>query len=170
MVKPSPRSSVECLLLLGGNVGDRRKRLFEALAGLNRLPGSKALARSRIYETAPVGPSLRPYLNMAARVLTRLSPLGLLAECKRLEARAGRRPGVRWGPRPLDIDILRYGRSRIKTRWLVVPHPRIAERAFVLAPLAELAPDWKPAGTDTVQELLKRLNPGPGTVKIYPHA
>jgi len=170
VVKASGRPSVDCLLLLGGNVGGRRKHLQNALAGLSHLPGSKVLARSRIYETAPVGPSLRPYLNMAAKLRTRLTPMGLLAECKRLEALAGRRPGLRWGPRPLDIDILSYGRARIKTPWLVVPHPRISERAFVLAPLAELAPHWKPSQKGMVASLLKRLNPGPGTVNIFSHA
>lgn len=96
-----------------------------------------------------------------------MTPMGLLVECKRLEAAAGRKPGLRWGPRPLDIDIISYGRRRLRTRWLEIPHPRAMERAFVLAPLADIAPGWKPAGKISAARLLRRLNPGPGTVKIY---
>jgi 2-amino-4-hydroxy-6-hydroxymethyldihydropteridine diphosphokinase len=158
-----------CLLLLGGNEGPRERRLRDALKGLASLPGSRVLARSRVYETAPVGPSSRPYLNMTVRVKTGLSPLGLLIELKRLESAAGRKPGGRWTSRPLDIDILSYGSRRVKNAWLTVPHPRVLERAFVLAPLSELAPDWKPDGKRSVSAVLRRLKPGPGTVKIYPH-
>src|SRR3989338_6759947 len=117
------KNRVECLLLLGGNRGDRFKHLKQALAALNRLPGTRVLKRSRIYETAPVGPSRRPFLNLAARIKTALSPMGLLVECKRLEALAGRRPGLRWGPRPLGIDIFSYRRLRGQCRWARISHP-----------------------------------------------
>ena len=132
-----PRPPVDCLLLLGGNVGRRKARLLGALKGLDASPRSKLL-----------------------------SPMGLLVECKRLEAAAGRRPGRRWGPRALDIDILSYGRRRVRSAWLRIPHPRAAGRAFALAPLADIAPAWKPRGGRSVRALLKRLNPGPGTVRI----
>lgn len=161
--------NVRCLLLLGSNQGDRERKLRAALACLRRLPGSRLLARSRLYETAPVGPSRRSFLNMAVRLGTRLSSMGLLVELKRIEALAGRRPGPRWGPRPLDIDILDYGGRKARAKWLSLPHPRLAARAFALAPLAELAPRYRPRGRETVRELLRRLNPGPGTVKIYIH-
>ncbi|MBI3551498.1 MAG: 2-amino-4-hydroxy-6-hydroxymethyldihydropteridine diphosphokinase [Elusimicrobia bacterium] len=159
--------AASCVLLLGANLGDRRKNLREALAGLARLPGSRLGTRSKVYETAPVGPSHRPYLNLAVEFRTSLTPMGLLVELKRLEALAGRRPGRRWGARALDIDILRYGVLRLKSPWLSLPHPRILERAFVLAPLCELCPAWKPDGRTTVAARRRRLNPGPGTVKIY---
>lgn len=146
-------------LLLGSNLGDRRSHLREALAALEQLPGSKVAARSRLYDTAPLGPSRRRFLNMAVKLRTSLSPMGLLIELKRLEALAGRRPGPRWGDRPLDIDILVYGAKRARTPWLTLPHPRLLERAFALAPLAELR--RRPFAA-----LLKRLNPAPGTVKI----
>lgn len=151
-------------------MGDREKHLRKALAGLGRLRGTLVLSRSRIYETAPVGPSRRPYLNMAARLRTALSPMGLLVELKRLEAGAGRRPGLRWGARPLDIDILDYGGLRLRTAWLTLPHPRVVERAFALAPLADVAPGWSPDGRRSVVELLGRLKPDPGTVKLFKHA
>src|SRR5262249_21346502 len=147
--------------------GDRRARLMGALSGLSRLRGTRLLGRSPIYETAPVGPRQGPYLNLAARIRTELSPMGLLCELKRLETLAGRVPGPRSGARPLDTDILSYGSARVRTPWLTVPHPRAAERAFVLAPLSRLAPGWKPDGKATVLALLRRLNPGPGTVKIW---
>lgn len=145
------------LLLLGGNVGDRRKTLERAVASLGALPRTRLVKRSRIYETAPVGPSHRPYLNMAVAVRTALSPMGLLIECKRLEAAAGRRAGRRWAARPLDIDIAVYGRLRLRTPWLVVPHPRLRERAFALAPLSDIDARFGAA--------LRRLRTGPGAVR-----
>ncbi|MBI5631089.1 MAG: 2-amino-4-hydroxy-6-hydroxymethyldihydropteridine diphosphokinase [Elusimicrobia bacterium] len=147
-------------------MGNRKKRLEQARAALARLPGCRLRAASRIYETAPVGPSRRPFLNMAARLGTSLSPMGLLVELKRLETLAGRKPGPRWGPRPLDIDILDYGGLRLASPWLTLPHPAAAARAFALAPLAEIAPRRRLDGKRTVLELLRRLNPRPETAKI----
>lgn len=161
------RRPVDCLLLLGGNLGDRRKKLRGALKGLAGLPGSRLTGRSRVYETAPVGPSDKPYLNLVAALRTSLSPMGLLVELKRLETLAGRKPAGRWTSRPLDIDILRYGNVRARGVWLSLPHPAILDRPFVLAPLSELAPRWKPDGRRSVSARLRELNPGPGTVRIY---
>lgn len=152
-----PHAPVETLLLLGGNVGDRRKHLRFALRELDALPGGKVLRRSRVYETAAVGPSRRPFHNMALSYRTKLSPMGLLLELKRLEAARGRRPGVHWGARTLDIDILKYGNLDRQTAWLSIPHPLIMERTFVLAPLKEIAPGWKPDGRTTVAQRLQEL-------------
>jgi 2-amino-4-hydroxy-6-hydroxymethyldihydropteridine diphosphokinase len=163
------RRPTVCLLLLGGNQGDRRGHLRRALAGLANIPQSRVLTRSHVYETAPVGPSSRPYLNLAVEFSTRHSPIGLLTELKRLEALAGRRPLGRWTARPLDIDILRYGNLKLRTAWLTLPHPRILDRAFALAPLSELAAHWKPDGKRSIAGQLRRLNPRPGTVRIYSH-
>lgn len=146
------------LLLLGANLGDRREALKNAVASLGRLRGTRVTKRSRVFETAPVGPSRFPYLNQAVAVETALTPMGLLVECKRLEAEAGRRPGRRWGARVLDVDIASYGRLRIKTAWLTLPHPRVEERAFALAPLADVEAAYRP--------LLRRLKPDAGSVKI----
>jgi 2-amino-4-hydroxy-6-hydroxymethyldihydropteridine diphosphokinase len=108
---------------------------FKALA---RLARTHLLRRSSIRETAPVGPPQPEYLNAVARIETALSPMGLLVELKRLEAARGRRPGPRWSPRPLDLDILSYGGKRVRTRWLEIPHPLALKRRFVLEPLAEM--------------------------------
>ncbi|MBI5240276.1 MAG: 2-amino-4-hydroxy-6-hydroxymethyldihydropteridine diphosphokinase [Elusimicrobia bacterium] len=158
----------DCLLLLGANLGRRRENLRRAVLRLARLPGGRVLARSRLYETAPVGPGRRRYLNLAVRYRTALSPMGLLVELKRLEALAGRRPGRRWGPRPLDVDILDYAGRRLKNRWLTLPHPRAAERAFALAPVCDVAPRWRPDGRIAAARLLERLAPSAREVRRLP--
>jgi len=137
-----PRRAADCLIGLGSNRGDRRAHLafaFDSLAGLAR---TRLVRRSSIHETSAVGPPQPKYLNAAAWIKTGLSPMGLLVEIKRLEALRGRRPGRRWGPRPLDLDILFYGRRRLRTRWLRLPHPLALERRFVLQPLLEVRPRW----------------------------
>jgi 2-amino-4-hydroxy-6-hydroxymethyldihydropteridine diphosphokinase len=160
------RRAVESLLLLGGNQGDRLRALKRGLAELAALPQAKILAVSRVYETAPVGPSRRAYLNIAVRLRVALSPMGLLVECKRIESVAGRKPGRRWGARPLDVDVLDFGGMKLKSLWLTLPHPRIAERPFVLAPLRDIAPRYK-AGGLTVQERLRKLQPASSIVRIF---
>lgn len=146
------------LLLLGSSLGDRRLALARAISRLRSLPATRVARVSRVYETAPVGPSRRPYLNQAVALDTALSPMGLLIECKRLEALAGRRPAARWSARPLDVDVAAYGRLRLRTPWLQVPHPRVRERAFALAPLRDVAPGYAAA--------LRRLKHDPRTVRI----
>ena len=114
-----------------------------------------------------MGPPQRRFLNMAVRLSAPLSPMGMLIEAKRLEVRAGRRPGPRWGPRPLDIDLVACGGLRLRSAWLCLPHPRVAQRRFVLEPLAEIAPDWRLGGR-SVSSLLRRLKRGGGSVRIFP--
>jgi 2-amino-4-hydroxy-6-hydroxymethyldihydropteridine diphosphokinase len=138
---------------LGSNVGDRAAQLQLAVDGLAARAG-RVVAISPVYETEPVGGPPQPdYLNAVVAVETGLSPRELLRVAKELEAEAGREPppgpGVspeeiadrRWGPRPLDVDVLMIGAERVDEPDLVVPHPRIHQRAFVLAPLADVAPD-----------------------------
>ncbi|MFA6003470.1 MAG: 2-amino-4-hydroxy-6-hydroxymethyldihydropteridine diphosphokinase [Elusimicrobiota bacterium] len=153
--------TARCLLALGSNQGRRRRQLRQALLRLRRLPGGKVLARSELYDTAPLGPRQPRYLNMAVRYRTALPPLGLLVELKRIEAGAGRRPGRRWGPRPLDIDILDYAGRKLRSPWLTLPHPRAGERAFVLAPVCDVEPSWRPQGRATAARLLERMRPEP---------
>ncbi len=159
--------SRRALLLLGANLGNRTSALRRAVAGLNRLEGCRVLKTSRRYETAPVGPSDKPYLNQAVEISTDRTAIGLLIEAKRLEAAAGRRPGIRWGARALDVDILALGNERVRTSWLSLPHPATAGRAFALAPLADIAPAFKPGGRRTVRSLLAAMKPDPRIVKLW---
>lgn len=155
------------LLLLGANLGDRAAALRHAVASLKRLDGCRALKTSRLYETAPVGPSDKPYLNQAVEISTDRTAIGLLIEAKRLEALAGRRPGLRWGARALDIDLLALGSQKVRTPWLSIPHPATAGRAFALAPLRDIAPTFKPDGRRTVRSLLAAMKPDPRIVKLW---
>ena len=160
---------MKALLLLGANLGDRAGNLRRAVAAIRKWEGCRVRAISRLYETAPVGPSERPYLNQAVRLETSRSPMGLLIEAKILEAAAGRKPGVRWGSRPLDVDVIACGGLHVKTHWLAVPHPRVADRAFALAPLADVAGGWKPDGKQAARRLLAALKPDPRIVKLWKH-
>jgi 2-amino-4-hydroxy-6-hydroxymethyldihydropteridine diphosphokinase len=155
------------LLLLGSNMGDRAAALRRAVAGLKALAGTRVVKVSRLYETAPVGPSDAPYLNQAVALGTTRTAMGLLIEAKRLEAAAGRRPGLRWGSRPLDVDLVSLGRERSRTPWLSVPHPATAGRAFALAPLRDVAPSFRPDGRRTVSALLAAMKPDPRIVKLW---
>lgn len=150
---------VTALLLLGANLGDRARTLRRAVAALRRLEGCRVEKVSRLYVTAPVGPSSRPYLNLAARLRTVRTPLGLLLEAKRLEAAAGRRPGARWSARALDVDLVEYGRVRLRTPWLTVPHPLMARRPFALAPLADVSAAWR--------RRRAALKPDPRKARLY---
>ncbi|MCK6460724.1 MAG: 2-amino-4-hydroxy-6-hydroxymethyldihydropteridine diphosphokinase [Planctomycetes bacterium] len=142
---------------LGSNLGDRRAHLDAAVEGL--AAAGQVLAVSSFRETEPVGGPPQPrYLNAAVTVETERSPRDLLALAQELERRAGRTRGVRFGPRTLDVDLLLFGDLLLEEPLLVVPHPRLGERLFVLEPLAEIALDWPVPGTGrTVSELLADL-------------
>jgi 2-amino-4-hydroxy-6-hydroxymethyldihydropteridine diphosphokinase len=145
------------LIGLGSNLGDRKARLDAAVAALAEAPGIVLQAVSRYHETAPVGgpAGQGDYLNAAAAVETALEPLELLHVLQEIERRAGRVRTVHWGPRTLDLDLLLFGDRVIATDALQVPHPRMAERLFVLAPLAEIAPGAvDPVTGRTIAELL----------------
>ena len=135
--------SGRAFLGLGSNLGDRRALLARAVAGL-----PDVAAVSRLYETEPVGgpPGQGPYLNLVVELATDLGPRELLGVARRLEAEAGRRRTVHHGPRTLDVDVLLVEGATADDPDLVVPHPRLWERRFVLAPLAELAPELVPPG------------------------
>ncbi|MDE3085854.1 MAG: 2-amino-4-hydroxy-6-hydroxymethyldihydropteridine diphosphokinase [Acidobacteriota bacterium] len=132
---------MRAFLGLGANLGDRRATLRLAVAALPDL-----VAVSPVYETEPVGgpPGQPPYLNLVARLDTDRSPRQLLELARALEEAAGRVRGVRHGPRTLDVDVLLVGDLTVEEPDLVVPHPRMWERRFVLAPLADLAPELVP--------------------------
>ena len=136
-------SEASIALALGSNLGDREGHLERGLASLGAL-GVVTLATSAVYETEPVGgPPQGPYLNLVALVRTDLAPEALLRAALDAEREAGRMRTVRDAPRTLDVDILFYGDLVQRTPSLVLPHPRLHERRFVLVPLAEVAPHWR---------------------------
>ena len=140
---PSPSSSaaVTVYLALGGNMGDRAANLAEAIRRLGE--AVEIDAQSALYETAPMYVTDQPaFLNMAVRGTTRLDPAALLGFLKGIEESLGRDlGGLRFGPRPIDVDILLYADRVVAEPELEIPHPRMAERAFVLCPLADIAAD-----------------------------
>lgn len=145
-------------LSLGSNLGDRERNLRNALGFLAE-PPLRVLRTSSFYETEPLGvPGQRWFLNAVAEIETDFFPRQLLARLQRIEQQLGRRRLKPKGPRTIDIDILLYGGSVIDADELQVPHPRLAERRFVLEPLAELAPDLRhPVTRRTVAEMLQAV-------------
>lgn len=141
---------------LGSNLADPAAQVEAGLRALARLPKTRLVARSRLYSSAPWGRVDQPeFVNAAAQLETVLEPGLLLDALLQIERAAGReRDGTRWGPRVLDLDILVYGERRIAEPGLHVPHPHLPERAFVLVPLAEIAPDLQVPGRGRVADLL----------------
>ncbi len=147
----------EVYLGLGSNLGDRRGNIGRAVDLLRRLSGDVTV--SSLYETSPQGFGGQPwFINAACRLWTRLSPFELLACLKDIQAGVGSPRAFANGPRALDIDILLYGQSVLETPNLTIPHPRMAQRDFVLAPLAEIAPGLlHPVLKESVRSLLRGL-------------
>ncbi len=132
---------VRAYVAIGSNLGDRAGHLRAAVAGLAGAAGVAVVAVSPVYETEPVGgPEQGPYLDAVVALDTTLTPEALLEVAQRLEGEAGRVRVERWGPRTLDVDILLVGDRQVDSPELVVPHPRMFERAFVMVPLADLDP------------------------------
>jgi 2-amino-4-hydroxy-6-hydroxymethyldihydropteridine diphosphokinase len=135
------RVPVTAYVALGANLGDAMASVHAALAWLGELPATRLVRHSSLYRTAPVGAAGPDYINAVAELATCLSAPDLLAQLQHLERRAGRERPYRNAPRTLDLDLLLFGSARIASPSLTVPHPRMDERAFVLVPLAEIAPD-----------------------------
>ncbi|MCT8998494.1 2-amino-4-hydroxy-6-hydroxymethyldihydropteridine diphosphokinase [Chelativorans intermedius] len=151
-------SDVPAFLGLGGNIGEPARAMADALALLDAAAGVEVVRVSGLYRTPPWGKVDQPdFLNAAAEIRTRLAPEALLELCLSTERALKRERRERWGPRPIDIDILLFGDRRISIGGLEIPHPRMLERAFVLVPLAEIAPDLEVDGL-TVAEHLGRLD------------
>jgi 2-amino-4-hydroxy-6-hydroxymethyldihydropteridine diphosphokinase len=148
-------------IALGSNLGDRLEHLRAGMKLLEQHPNIQVLATSRIIETEPFGVSSQQnsYLNAAAELETSLSASDLLSTMLEIEKSQGRERHERWGARTLDLDILLYGRQIISGPNLEIPHPRMLERAFVLAPMLDIAPNLEIPGTDfTVRQALEKLN------------
>lgn len=148
------------ILALGGNVGDVAGAFAQALTAISAQERVRLLARSHIYRTPPWGVTDQPdFLNMVALVVTDLTPRELLALCLSVERTGGRVRDLRWGPRRIDIDIIAYGDVEMTDEDLTLPHPRAHERAFVLVPLAEIAPETRLGGRQ-VRELVAEVDAG----------
>lgn len=170
-MSPSARPGETVLLSLGANVGDALETLAAAVHALDDIDGFSVEDVSGVYETPPWPPPDDPrsveqaaFLNLAVRGTTTLEPEGLLAETMLLEAAFGRDRAreVRWGPRALDIDLLLFGDRQLTTPELTVPHPRLAERAFVLVPLLEVSPGGSLPDGRRFSRLLAALAPVEG--------
>jgi 2-amino-4-hydroxy-6-hydroxymethyldihydropteridine diphosphokinase len=168
VVRPEPADAVTAYVALGANLGDPHAALLGAMNALAGLPLTQVTRRSSLYQTAPLagagdlpGPAAGgDYINAVVEVQTALSAPELLRQLQTLEQAAGRERPYRNAPRTLDLDLLLYGSSRIDSAQLTVPHPRIRQRAFVLVPLAEVAPNLVPqAQLDAVAgQAIRRLD------------
>ncbi len=151
---------IPAYVALGSNLDDPSVQVARAFTALAGLRGSRMVARSSLYRSRPFGPVAQPdFVNAVAGMLTTLDAATMLAELKALEERLGRdRPVVRWGPRRIDLDLLVHGNTHIDEPQIQVPHPGIADRAFVLTPLAEVAPDLDVPGVGRVRTLAARVD------------
>ncbi len=152
---------VRAYLGIGSNLGDRAGIISSAINALEAEDGIRVIAQSRVIETEPVGgPEQGKYLNGVVGLMTSLEPRVLLEVCLRIEREHGRDRSreTRWGPRTLDLDILLYGRQIISEPGLIIPHPRMHERPFVMIPLSEIGPSqWHPVREMTIQTLKDHL-------------
>ncbi len=163
--RPDGPEETTCLIALGSNLGDRLAHLRAGLRMLQERPGIRITAASSLYETAPVGGPDRqgPYYNAAARLRTVMSAPDLLACLHEVEAVRARERLVRWGARTLDLDLLMYGDLVSMRDELLLPHPHMHERRFVMVPVCEVAPGFHhPLSGRTMRDLLADLEPQPG--------
>ena len=147
-----------CWISLGANLGDRPAALQSAIAQLDAASGITVARVSAFYETPPWGKTDQPpFLNAAAELTTTLSPQALLKECQRIEQSLGRERHEHWGPRTIDLDLIFFGTLHLSDEALTLPHPRWSERAFVVQPIYDLAPDLIIDGV-ALSETLARLD------------
>jgi 2-amino-4-hydroxy-6-hydroxymethyldihydropteridine diphosphokinase len=151
---------MRCFVGLGSNLGDREEHLRQAVRALEATPGIEVVQVSSIYETEPVGGPAQPdYLNAVVEIYTQLGHRAVFEACMTIEHALGRERATeeQWGPRPIDLDLLTCGDLVVSDPDLEIPHPRIAERAFVLVPFSEIAPYITIPGLGKVHELEERL-------------
>jgi len=164
---PSPR---QALIGAGANLGDRLATLSAAIDALGHTPGIVHVECSRVYETDPVGYLDQPaFLNLVAGVKTTLSPEALLEVIQAIETCFGRERAIRWGPRTLDLDLLAYEGETRHTARLILPHPRMRERAFVLVPLADVLarPDFRRGSWDDLRAALPVAVSASAGVRVF---
>ena len=151
---------VPAYVALGSNLDDPARQVRRALEALGTLPDTLVVARSSLYRTAPMGPVPQPdFVNAVAGLLTRLDARSLLRRLKSLETQLGRAvPVQRWGPRLIDLDLLVHGTERVAEEGITVPHPGVAERAFVLVPLAEISAGLVVPGMGRVSALVQKMD------------
>lgn len=153
--------SYNTAIALGSNIGDSHTILSEAIDAIAQTPGIRLISQSSLYRTKAVGPPQPDYLNGCVLLQVEMIPELLLEILLKIENKFGRLRGERWGARTLDLDILLYSDRIIETPKLQIPHPRMRERAFVLVPLVEIAPDWvDPVSGLTIKELIKDVDCG----------
>ncbi|WP_299596956.1 2-amino-4-hydroxy-6-hydroxymethyldihydropteridine diphosphokinase [uncultured Microbulbifer sp.] len=151
---------MRCYIGLGSNLADPAAQLRSALGQIRNVPQTTLVSCSDFYASAPVGPGEQPdYVNAVACLETALSPEALLDALQAIENLHGRKRTLRWGARTLDLDILLYGNQQLDTARLQVPHPRMAERNFVLEPLAELSPELTMPDGTSLRTLLAQCPP-----------
>jgi len=151
--------SVFCAIALGSNLGESLTTLEKALYLIDQTPGMQVTTRSRWYETRAVGPPQPDYLNGCAILQVERSPQQVLAALLQIENQLGRVRRERWGPRTLDLDLLLFADLVLETPELQIPHPRMKDRAFVLVPLAEIAPDWlDPLSGQAIASLVQQVD------------
>lgn len=155
------RDPVLAYVALGANLGDAAQTLRQAMDRIGELPGTAVMRRSSLYRTAPIDSGGPDYINAVVEISTRLDALDLLAQLQAIETAAGRERPYRNAPRTLDLDLLLYGSARIDSPRLTVPHPRMNERAFVLVPLAEIAPQRvpQPLLDKLTSQVIERMTP-----------
>ncbi len=170
MSKSNNHTNTELSILthigIGTNLGDRQANIETTLQKLGATPNIDVVHVSSVYETDPIGFTEQPdFLNLVAALRTTLPPRDLLGVLLHIEMGMGRVRTERWGPRVIDLDLLLYGKEQIELPGLTVPHPRLRERAFVLAPLAEIAPDLTlPGDGKKVRELIENFSE-PGNIR-----
>ncbi|MBD0384578.1 2-amino-4-hydroxy-6-hydroxymethyldihydropteridine diphosphokinase [Paenibacillus sedimenti] len=159
------RQAITAYVALGSNIDDRERYLQQAIIELNEHAGINVTAQSSIYETDPVGyVDQAAFLNMVIEVSTTLPAEELLTTMLAIEKRLGRTRDLRWGPRTIDLDMLLYGEQRLSTPDLIIPHPRMHERAFVLVPLAEVLYSRQDAALEFISAQLEKLEGKEGVV------
>lgn len=166
-MKASAPHKAQAYVALGSNLDDPAAQVMSALGELDTLPRTRCTKRSSLYRSVPMGPADQPdYINAVAELHTDLAPEELLDHLQAIERHHGRVRGAeRWGPRTLDLDLLLYGERVLRTERLTIPHPGLHERAFVLYPLYEIAPEvWIPQ-KGSLEELVKRC-PMQGVVRL----